>query len=298
MRRRTVVAGLGAGLLSGCAPDVVGRGPSDPIEGGIGGTGIVGLITDEARLLVNGRPLEVTPRTRLEAPVRLGQAVEVEAQVRDGAVVASRLRDASPLVGRLVAGPVGLSVNGVAVRPEPDAIRGAAPGARVAVSGLWRGDAVVAARLDPATAGPDILAGVIEDGAVGGTPVRPPRWGRLPPSGTFARLAGRYEGGAFVAAEIERGRFPGLGGSLRRLSVEGYLEPRARAPGYALSGLGHSFDRGARLGPLAGTRAVIEGPYRGTFRASLGLPLPEGLARRRAVLADRPSVRALDLRRG
>jgi hypothetical protein len=45
---------------------------------------------------------------------------------------------------------------------------------------------------------------------------------------------------------------------------------------------------------------VVEGPYRETFRARLGLPLPTDFPRRRALLAERdaPGAGALDLRAG
>lgn len=308
---------LGAGLASACAPERVTRRGGDPIEGGIGGTGIVGVLTDEARFLVNGRGIEVTPRTRFElvteragrGAVGLGHALVIEAEVRAGRVIASRVRNAYPLVGLLESGD-GLGVNGVAVEPEPGAILRAAPGERVAVAGLWRGDRVIATRIDPAGAiEGDVLAGVADDvprdasgGApprIGGTPLALPPGVQAPARGTFATLRGTYRDGAFEVARIERGRFPGLS-DFRQLSIEGYLEERAVAPGFVLSGLGHSFDRRARVGRLAGARAVIEGPYREAFRASLGLPLPTDFADRRELLADRaaPGVRTLDLRQG
>ncbi|MEO1512732.1 MAG: hypothetical protein AAFU70_11715, partial [Planctomycetota bacterium] len=80
------------------------------------------------------------------------------------------------------------------------------------------------------------------------------------------------------------GRFTGAAGPLEQLSVEGYLEPSSKAPGFALSGLGHSFDPDARLEPFAEGRALFEGPYTGDFAVDLALALPEGVAARRAAL--------------
>ena len=68
------------------------------------------------------------------------------------------------------------------------------------------------------------------------------------------------------------------------LSVEGFLDPVPTAPGYRLSGLGHSFAPGLQLDRYAGHRTLFQGDYTGRFDASRGLILPENLAARRAVL--------------
>ncbi|MEM8752997.1 MAG: hypothetical protein AAGF90_08480, partial [Pseudomonadota bacterium] len=57
--RRAALAGIGAALLGACAPGSregagVADARKDPAEGGIGGTGIVGVLTDFGSLVVNG----------------------------------------------------------------------------------------------------------------------------------------------------------------------------------------------------------------------------------------------------
>ena len=68
------------------------------------------------------------------------------------------------------------------------------------------------------------------------------------------------------------------------ISVEGYLEPGALAPGFRLAGLGHSFERDLKLQSLAASRAVYLGPYDGLFAASTGYVVPEDFELRRALL--------------
>ncbi|MFN3260322.1 MAG: hypothetical protein ACE37J_07160 [Pikeienuella sp.] len=300
--RRRMMAGLGAGLLAGCAggeaPDFAAA-PEEEPRGGIGGTGIVGVLTGFGSLLVNGLAVGTGAETAAEnafGPVPLssltvGQALTIEAERRGAVLFARRIVVSDPLVGVLEAGERGLFVNGVPVIGET------APGLagmRVSVSGLWRGGAVVASRIAPAAPGPDVIAGEIGSGAGGGVTVGGAAAALLirlapPPEGTFVTALGRFEDGRLLIRALDTGRFTGAAGPLERLSVEGYLEPAPAAPGFAVSGLGHSFDPAARLAGFTG-RTLFEGGYDGDFRVETGLPLPEEPGARAAALA-RPGGR-------
>lgn len=287
LTRRTVLLAGGALVCPG-----PGWGQSAP-EGGIGGTGIVGTLSGAGGLSINGRRLILSRRTRIEdafgriaaTDLRLGDSVTVEADgLADGRLRARRLALTVPLIGQ-VSRAGGLRVNGVPVT-GPRSVLARAKG-RVAVHGLWRGDRVVASRIAPAPAGPDVIAGAPRaDLTLGGVPLLAGGRGNL--ADRFATFEGRAAAGGFEVARVVRERFRAPA-RLRNLSVEGYLEPIAAAPGYAVSGLGHSFDRAARLAAIAGPRALIEGRYDGDFRAARGLILPEAPGARTRILAARLS---------
>ncbi len=311
--RRALLIGLGCSLIGACTPQ--GRSGNQqladrPSEGGVGGTGIVGTLTSTEVLSINGLALatsgDVTVRDafgpRRRSDLSTGQALTVEAsQAADGQLIARSIAVVHPLVGPVEAVADGsIRVLGVEVEVEEGApLVGPAgsafrptPGQRVAVSGLWREEGVVATRLDLLKEGNDsvVVAGELKPGA---SPNRPmlgsleltlPLGAQVPPLGSYVTAIGRRAGGTLVAESIAEGRFTGAAGPLERLSVEGYLEPIDKAPGYAVAGLGHSFDKAAKLSEFAGLRALYLGRYDGDFRVELGLPLPEGLAARDALL--------------
>jgi len=314
--RRRLIGLASTTLLAGCAaPGLVTRDTKrDPFEGGIGGTGIVGVLTEFGSLRVNGLRVEMTGRTRIatalgpatEAALAPGMALTIMADRTRTATMARHVRIDFPLVGRLERRGAGLSVNGVALRVEPGAARGAGPGARVAVSGLWETGAVVASRIDPAPFDEDVIAGPVErDGAaglaIGGAPVRLAAGAAFPPSGAYATAIGRHGAAGFVADRLALGRFVSGAGGLRQLAVEGYLRPVRADPGFRIAGLGHSFAEGLALSALSGRRAVYVGPYDGRFAARAGYVLPEGVAARRRLLGDgygeRLAARAVPTRR-
>ncbi len=320
-KRRAVLIGFGLTALAACSPPGLSQrgqripqasgGSSDrPSEGGVGGTGIFGLVHGTASLLVNGLTVETPPdlavRHALGAlpveAVGAGHAVTVEAAAgQDGRLVAAAVTVEHPLIGRIESlTEDGFRCLGVDVLVEAGALLKApegtfqpAPGQRVAVSGLWRGNSVVAARVDllSAVSLDDVVAGVALAGGargrlrLGGLDLVLPPGTAQPQAGGFVTAVGRRRGDLLVAERVTAGRFRGLAGPLERLSVEGYLEPQPAPPGYAVSGLGHSFDEAAKLGALADERAVFIGAYDGAFRVTRGLPLPEGVAERGVVLA-------------
>ncbi|MEO0831643.1 MAG: hypothetical protein AAFY03_14440, partial [Pseudomonadota bacterium] len=182
----------------------------------------------------------------------------------------------------------GIVVNGVRVRLE-QAPSGFQIGSRVRVSGLWRGRDVVASSVTPADTTVDVVSGdVSRQGTVtriGGVAVRGGGASGLARR-SFATAIGRFDlqRGRFIARSIERGRFTGAAGPLEQLAVEGYLEPDSRAPGFRVSGLGHSFARNIDLSRFEGRRVLFQGPYTGLFEARSGTVLPDNPMQRRRIL--------------
>lgn len=286
MDRRAALLGGAAALW---APGVArGQAADEPFEGGIGGTGIVGTLTALGSVRVNGLRVAFAPGLRVAtafgavAPSALGagMTLSVLATGRGAGLRTRAIGIDWPLVGTLRAAGGALTVNGARVVPEPGMIGRAAPGARVAVSGLWSGGAVIASRMEPAPASADLVSGTVSGGRVGGVAVR---GGRLP-EGRFATVLGRGRADGIDAAEVRTGRAVFADG-LRRLAVEGYLSRIDAAPGFRLDGLGHRFAPDVALAPLVGRRAVYVGAYDGRFRARAGHVLPEGVASRRAALS-------------
>lgn len=299
--RRTLLVGLGAASVSACmAPMRVGEVKREP-EGGIGGTGIVGTLTDFGSLVINGLVVELTDGTRVTdafgaveaSALGIGQALTIEAAMVDGSLSAQRVHVTHPVIGTVSAVEASgksAMVAGIRVVMERAAIGALVAGQRVAVSGLWQNDLVVASRIDPVDpTGPDVIAGAVRLSRGEGLRIGGQRILGLavtpPADGSFATFIGQGGTGGFVARDFTGGRFTGAAGPISRLSIEGYLEPADTAPFFAISGLGHSFDEAAKLAPLQARRAVFNGPYDGTFVVDHGLVVPDDLAERRDLIA-------------
>ncbi|MEM9011004.1 MAG: DUF5666 domain-containing protein [Pseudomonadota bacterium] len=275
-----------------------------PAQGGIGGTGIVGTLTDLGSLRVNGLRIATDAETAFSGPfgaidateVMVGDSLTIEASTTEAGLRAQRVHLTQPLVGPVEAISADgrqLRILGIDVVLEPGAEMRARPGLRVAVSGIWRGPRVVASRVVPAERGSvSAVAGVFAAGAgsVGGVPVHgleavlPP--GGAPDDGSFVTVLGYDTDGGLTATNLSAGRFFNAAGPLASLSVEGYLDPIEAAPGYTVAGLGHSFDRRAELAAFAADRTLFLGPYTGTFDVARGVRLPQDLAARRAFLRE------------
>lgn len=297
--RRAALALLGSTLLSACAaPGLVTRDDrKDPFEGGIGGTGIVGILTDFGSLVVNGLRVELTASTEFASAygpsdadaLAPGMALTILASRTPDTLVARRVAIEYALVGPARLGPGGtLTVNGAIVRPEPGVLGTFAIGTRVAVSGAWSAQGLIASRVDPAPHSLDLVAGTASHGgatglAISGVPVR--AHGTAPREGEYAVAIGRHHADGFAAEQIRRGRLNDAE-ALRQLSVEGYLEPVPSDPGFRIAGLGHSFSPALRLQPLASHRAIYFGPYDGLFEASAGYVVPEDFPGRRSLLGE------------
>ncbi|MEM7651654.1 MAG: DUF5666 domain-containing protein [Pseudomonadota bacterium] len=275
-----------------------------PAEGGIGGTGIVGtvLASTPNTLSVNGFALSITDETQLfdafgERPfnsLKPGHSVTVVATRRGDSLFAHRIGLTQPVIGRV--GAVDTRDNSftlLGARVVQAAQAGSLPelGQRVAVSGLWRGSDVVASLVEPLNDdGLSVAAGSVAQTGdsktrVGSVLATLPIGASAPEPGSFVTVTGTEGPGGIEPRDIELGRFVGDIPAFDSLSVEGYLEPVDAAPGYTVSGLGHSFDNDAKLRGLPEQRMLFVGPYRGTFMVSHGKPLPETAAGRRTVLA-------------
>ena len=296
--RRLLLAGAGAATLSACAEPFDTAGGRKKPQGGIGGTGIVGTLTDFGSVLVNGLRLEVSADTLItnafglarERDLAIGQQLTIEAA--DGR--ARRIHIAYPVIGTVAEGATrdeGV-VAGVPVTLETGALGALIPGARVAVSGVWRGPRVVASRIDILPGpGPDVIAcEYMNKGPEGVPAIGGRRLASLPGSApanlSYVTATGKNTDDGFVVQHLREGRFTGAAGPLVELSVEGYLRPDPNPPFRSVSGLGHSFHEGSRLAWFKENRVLFSGGYEGTFVAEEGLLLPEQFAARRTLLAD------------
>lgn len=298
--RRGLLLSLGAGLLGGCTVPLedLAEGRKNPAEGGIGGTGIVGTLTEFGSLIVNGLRVTLNRDSVLsdalgrvsQEALAIGHSLTVEADRPLGDLVARRIHITHPLIGPIDGiAPDGASLRvlGVTVLASPALTARVRPGQRIAVSGLWRGVDVVASRLDPAGSGPSVMAGAVRRGgdySLGGVSIRFADQQATPEPGSFVTLIGAKARDAFVVDDATPGRFTGAAGALSGLSVEGYLNPITAAPFWEVAGLGHSFDEAARLAPFSGQRTLFTGPYTGKFAVQNGLSLPEDAAARRDLL--------------
>ena len=289
--RRAALLGLGGAVaLPGLAR---GQTTDDPFEGGIGGTGIVGVLTGLGSLRINGLRVEIDGRTRVTTPygrVRVaaltpGLSLSIHADARPGALRARDVAIDWALVGEMRrAGDGTWRVNGARVQPERGAVGRPVEGARMAVSGLWTAGGVVASRFDPAPGDLDLIAGTAGRAAGGPTVGGVPITGAAPEPGRYAVVLGQGHGDGLAADRVQIGR-ASFARPLRQLAVEGYLEPVAARPGVRIAGLGHRFAADLDLAPFRGERAIYAGPYDGRFRPRAGWILPEGVGARRLRLA-------------
>ncbi|MCP4384818.1 MAG: hypothetical protein GY798_25965 [Hyphomicrobiales bacterium] len=162
LSRRSLLAGVGGGVL-GLSLSPLGAQDTDkrPAEGGIGGTGIVGTLMDFGSLIVNGLRVETDAQTAYSSTVgafdpaqlAVGQSLTIEATGSEKGLLPRRVHVTYPLVGRVeFTDEVGsrLRVAGIDVIADIGTVTEIQPGARVLVSGIWRGESVVAGLIDPA----------------------------------------------------------------------------------------------------------------------------------------------------
>ncbi|MEL6464392.1 MAG: hypothetical protein AAFQ58_05425 [Pseudomonadota bacterium] len=296
LTRRHTLGLIGSSALTACAPAIsVSQLGEDPFEGGIGGTGIVGLMVGSGSVLANGLRVEVTSGTRIyaaNAPASdgllvPGRMLTMLARARLGRFEAQRIDIDDPLTGVLLRQGAGYAINSTPVHNI--GANATLAGERVTLSGIWQADGSVRASLvQPAPAGDDMVAGVlagtaVEGWRIGQTPLRPPQ-GRSLIAGQFVVARGTFTHGALRASSLQFGRFREGGNTLRQLSVEGYLEAVETAPGFRVAGLGHSFDQRLQLDSFADTRAIYFGPYTGRFLARRAVVVPDAQSQRAALL--------------
>lgn len=308
--RRSVVSLLTASsaLALVPAPDL-GAATNDPFEGGIGGTGIVGIMTGQGSVLINGLRVEVPDGARLtlngvsvgESALHPGVAMTVVAEARADRFVATRIDAEHPLIGTVTQKGGRFFVNATAIVMDADARTAPVVGQRMAASGVWRADGALQTSLvQPVSGSTDRVAGTVTGSAeagwrIGQTPVAPPR-GAGVISGQYAALLGHYRDGALHAQRVQSGRFR-TGTALEQLAVEGFLEQVAQAPGFRVAGLGHSFAHSLDLAPFANQRSLFFGQYNGLFVARQAVRLPNRLdSRNRLLTPGGGAARAAGLR--
>ena len=148
---------------------------------------------------------------------------------------------------------------------------------------------IVASRVDPVQIkAPVILSGTLRRDAeagwkVGAVPVLLKSDAGLQ-DGSFAIAEGFRHGRALSVTLLRTRRFTGAAGALTALSVEGFLSPEAKAPFYAVDGLGHSFAEDAQVEAYVGQRTLFTGGYDGAFRVREGLILQQAFDARRQQL--------------
>lgn len=285
--------------LAGVVPSVGHPQSSErPIEGGIGGTGIVGLLTEFGSLYINGNYVRTDTQTRYsngfgsitKTDLSVGDSLTVEAATDSEGLIAARVHVTHPIVGSITAIAANgrsLTINGITVTLPSRTRFGI--GTRVAASGLWRGQQVVASRITATNTALDLISGDARrqnsNNFIGTTRIRGAQTANMQ-RGAFTTVTGTYQPDreTFQAQRIVTGRFVGAAGALSRLSVEGYLEPTDRAPGFRLAGLGHSFAQNLQLSPYASSRVLFSGPYTGKFAANKATVLPEAAGPRSRLL--------------
>ena len=191
--RRHALALFGAATVAGCAPAVQTAAlGDDPFEGGIGGTGIVGVMVGTGSVLIDGLRVEVPDAVRIvdnggiggTGALIPGRAMTIVARARRDRLEALRIDVEDPLVGVLRGDRGALSVNGTPVTIEPGAVGGTLIGRRVAVSGVWQAGGGLRASL-----------------------VRPADGQRYPTSGVIEVRLGAGEGHAVIARHYHDGIF-------------------------------------------------------------------------------------------
>jgi hypothetical protein len=309
IRRRTVLALPGLGLLAGaCAADrpVPVAASHGPDEGGIGGTGIFGVLSAIDPLRLNGLAIATDAATVLEGPAGRaapmpGEAVAVHALATPAGLRATRIAVFHALIGPLTVGPDGgLAVLGTRLLPDaglvardaqgrPHAVR---TGQWVGVSGLWRDDAVQVSALrllpTPAAGSAVVLRGMLRrrDGrfVVGRSVIDPVAVPVPPPLDRFVVVRGRATSSGLAVESLSVEPPPLLAARVRRLAVEGFLAPNGDTPGFHLAGFGLPVAP-ATPPPIADGRGLFLGGWDGSFRIEAGLPLPADPAARARALA-------------
>lgn len=310
-RSGAALAAAGALLqMSGCAAMGDRVTAAEPhSEGGIGGTGIeqvavLGSVTGFGSLLINGVTVDLPEGLsvasvlgdRPAAEIALGEILAVRAiEAGPGRFEAVSATALVALVGPVTSRPgAPLRVMGARVDLPGATTQALSPGARVAVSGFWRGPRLIATRLTraPDGAANHVFGDVRRDAAgapyIGGVKLAPRA--AVPRLGVAALLSGAWgaEGFAPARAEVLSPRAL-LGAPTNRVSIEGYARAGA-AGGGDIDGFGLRIDPGARLGQIEDGRAVVIGAFEsdgaglGEIAARHGVRLPEDLPGRRAAL--------------
>lgn len=245
-------------------------------EGGLVGTGVIGVlgvVTGLGSIHVNGMRITYDPDLRVEtafgskSPTTIvpGHTVQIEAQERNGIWVARSIQRHQPLIAPVEAISRGrIRVLGMTVEvPEGIAMTGTIrQGTWVDISGLWRGNILVASRIEAVSPQPMIaLRGTLTGSAatgwqVGGVRVTGIRSRHLKAGQTLAvrgRAMQARKGRPFLQALAYAVR--DFSGDTKRAVVEGYLSTPSLYGTYTVFGSGAT--------ALVADRAVMMPDWRG-----------------------------------
>lgn len=225
---------------------------SEPREGGLTGTGIVGEITELGSIIVNGQRISFDPGLPVKnaiAPKRAdalvpGDVVAVAVAPRDGQWTAQAISDIHPLIGPVENPRVGrFTVLGVDVLHPANAAQDWVAGDWVAISGFWARDLVVATRIQQIPA-QDLVSiqGSYRPGPSGATSMIGPVDLQVDTlqhaqEGDVIRMQGRLQDGVLLVQDIHLGLFEGPVGFVL---AEGYLTEVAPSGHYTIAGSGLS----------------------------------------------------------
>ena len=276
----------------------------DEAEGGIGGTGIFGTVTAFGSIVVNGLTVDVgegvietqASIVGRNLPLTVGSTVLVEANPAGDGWIAERASLYLPIVGPVSAIDASsgkLTVMGTEILLDDNVtitdrrgtkdgriirLTSIAPADRLAVSGLWRGGAVVATRIDRLDDdGPDSLRGLLltapEGAVVGGTRLSPDCCDDLE-SPAYVDLLGDYREGRLVIDRLDVGHALLFSDRVDQLVVEAFLARDPDGEGFHLSGFGIPADQTGDVAAEPGVRSLFVGAYDDAFRIRQSVPLP------------------------
>lgn len=287
-------------LLAGLSPGIVSAEEREETEGGIVGTGIVGTITELGSIYVNGQHILFDPDQTVASPLGdrpaaslvPGETVAVEAVRAADAWQALALRAYLPIVGpvasvegrRLAALGAAIEIPAGVASVEQFVGEPVAAGDWIAVSGFWRGDTVVASRIEKIPAQP--LASAVgtyrpsdEFDSVGAVRLIGVRLEHARPMDLLTVQGAPSTGGIAVEA-VAIGLFTGPVGEVL---FEGYLSQPNLQGAYTVQGSGFLAYADQPM-TVDGSRALFCGVTGGVGRIERILDLPESTARRDDVL--------------
>lgn len=317
MRRVSLEAFGGDGFETAAKRDARSMNSGASEQQSAGDAGIFGTVTGFGSIYVNG--IRIETEAGATRGLEIGDVVAVHATERNGALRAASIEEVHALIGPLtseikIGAAHQLEIMGVSVTLAPEAsiidegTRQAidpyalVPGDRLAVSGLWQGEAVIANRVELLKdSGRDHVAGVLRRDDEGVARIGPievtgevladelgDQKGRV-----FARVYGRFFDARFESESLKVGIPQALAQPGVRLSIEGFLLAGSAngAPSYLIDGLGLTLDPGANPSTqVAGGRAILIGESDvdapGVFRPRQGVPLPNAFDRRLKILDE------------
>lgn len=245
---------LAASMLLFCGQTAIAQADDDEREGGVTGTGIVGMITEVSSIFVNGHRVDFDADLPVNSPLadraaealEPGETVAALVQPIDGAWTATSLSQVYPVIGPITdLDGTGVTVMGTRIdgRTTDVDFLGLKAGDWIAVSGFWQFDRVMATHIraiDPQQhaliQGSFLRPGKDNVIRIGTARIDGPLPDDVAP-GTILRVTGAPVDGGILVERVATGLFAD-----RPLIVqsEGYLSPADASGFYTLLGAGGS----------------------------------------------------------